>query len=151
MILNGLLNTIRKIYFSHNIVLWMTLVVLPIGVSLFTIGMFSSQIVQHVPIGIVKQDDSQLADKLEMKLRSSPVLDIKMICTDMSECEHAVVRGDLQGFLVFPNDLERRALRLEAPVIPVYSSGHPHPETSPERKKPAVRGQDTAQGSFLGN
>lgn len=123
MILNGLLNTIRKIYFSHNIVLWMTLVVLPIGVSLFTIGMFSSQIVQHVPIGIVKQDDSQLADKLEMKLRSSPVLDIKMICTDMGECEHAVVRGDLQGFLVFPNDLERRALRLEAPVIPVYSSG----------------------------
>ena len=123
MILNGLLNTIRKIYFSHNIVLWMTLVVLPIGVSLFTIGMFSSQIVQHVPIGIVKQDDSQLADKLEMKLRSSPVLDIKMICTDMGECEHAVVRGDLQGFLVFPNDLERRALRLEAPVIPIYSSG----------------------------
>ena len=123
MILNGLLNTIRKIYFSHNIVLWMTLVVLPIGVSLFTIGMFSSQIVQHVPIGIVKQDDSQLADKLEMKLRSSPVLDIKMICTDMGECEHAVVRGDLQGFLVFPNELERRALRLEAPVIPIYSSG----------------------------
>lgn len=123
MILNGLLNTIRKIYFSHNIVLWMTLVVLPIGVSLFTIGMFSSQIVQHVPIGIVKQDDGQLADKLEMKLRSSPVLDIKMICTDMGECEHAVIRGDLQGFLVFPNDLERRALRLEAPVIPVYSSG----------------------------
>ena len=123
MLLKGLLKTVRKIYFSHNIVLWMTLVVLPIGVSLFTIGMFSSQIVQHVPIGIVKQDDSQLADKLEMKLRSSPVLDIKMICTDMGECEHAVVRGDLQGFLVFPNDLERRALRLEAPVIPVYSSG----------------------------
>ncbi len=123
MILNGLLNTIRKIYLSHNIVLWMILVVLPIGVSLFTMGMFSSQIVQHVPIGIVKQDDSQLADRLEMKLRSSPVLDIKMMCADMSDCEHAVVRGDIQAFLVFPNDLERRALRLEAPVIPVYSSG----------------------------
>lgn len=123
MILNGLLNTIRKIYLSHNIVLWMILVVLPIGVSLFTMGMFSSQIVQHVPIGIVKQDDSRLADRLEMKLRSSPVLDIKMMCADMSDCEHAVVRGDIQAFLVFPNDLERRALRLEAPVIPVYSSG----------------------------
>ena len=123
MILNGLLNTIRKIYLSHNIVLWIILVVLPIGVSLFTMGMFSSQIVQHVPIGIVKQDDSRLADRLEMKLRSSPVLDIKMMCADMSDCEHAVVRGDIQAFLVFPNDLERRALRLEAPVIPVYSSG----------------------------
>ena len=123
MILNGLLNTIRKIYLSHNIVLWIILVVLPIGVSLFTMGMFSSQIVQHVPIGIVKQDDSRLADRLEMKLRSSPVLDIKMMCADMSDCEHAVVRGDIQAFLVFPNELERRALRLEAPVIPVYSSG----------------------------
>jgi len=123
MVLNGLLNTIRKIYFSHNIVLWMILVILPIGVSLFTMGMFSSQIVQHVPIGIVHQDNSQLADKLESKLRSSPVLDIKMVCADMGECEHAVIRGEIQGFIVFPNDLERRTLRLEAPVIPVYSSG----------------------------
>lgn len=123
MILNGLLKTIQKIYFTRNIVLWMILVILPIGVSLFTMGMFSSQIVQHVPIGIVKQDDSQLADRLESKLRSSPVLNIKMICNDMSECEHAIVRGELQAFIVFPNDLERRALRLEAPVIPVYSSG----------------------------
>ena len=123
MILNGLLKTIRKIYLSHNIVLWMILVVLPVGVSLFTMGMFSSQIVQHVPIGIVKQDNGQLADRLESKLRSSPVLNIKMICSDMGECEHAVVRGDIQAFLVFPNEMERRALRLEAPVIPVYSSG----------------------------
>ncbi len=123
MILNGLLKTIQKIYFTRNIVLWMILVVLPIGVSLFTMGMFSSQIVQHVPIGIVRQDNSQLADKLESKLRSSPVLNIKMICNDMSECEHAIVRGELQAFIVFPNELERRALRLEAPVIPIYSSG----------------------------
>ena len=123
MILNGLLKTIQRIYFTRNIVLWMILVILPIGVSLFTMGMFSSQIVQHVPVGIVKQDDSQLADRLESKLRSSPVLNIKMICNDMSECEHAIVRGELQAFIVFPNDLERRALRLEAPVIPVYSSG----------------------------
>ena len=123
MILNGLLKTIQKIYFTRNIVLWMILVILPIGVSLFTMGMFSSQIVQHVPVGIVKQDDSQLADRLESKLRSSPVLNIKMICNDMSECEHAIVRGELQAFIVFPNDLERRALRLEAPVIPIYSSG----------------------------
>lgn len=123
MVLNGLLKTIRKIYFGHNIVLWMILVVLPIGVSLFTMGMFSSQIVQHVPIGIVIQDNSQLADKLEAKLRSSPVLDIKMVCPDMGACEHAVVRGEIQGFIVLPYDLERRTLRLEAPVIPVYSSG----------------------------
>ena len=121
--LKGLLWAIKKIYFSHNIVLWMILTVLPVGVSVFMLEMFSSEIVQHVPIGILRQDDSQLSDKLEMALRSSPVLDVKMICLDLSECEHAIIRGDLQTFVVFPYDMERRVLRLEAPVIPVYSSG----------------------------
>lgn len=121
--LNGFLRTVRKIYFSHCFLLWMILVVLPVGVSIFMLDMFSSQIVQHVPIGIVSQDHSQLADKLEMSLRSSPVLDVKMSCVDMSECEHAVIRGDLQSFVVIPNDLERRSYRFETPVIPIYSSG----------------------------
>lgn len=121
--LKGLLKTIGKIYFGHKIVLWMILTVLPVGVSVFMLEMFSSEIVQHVPIGIVKQDDSELANKLEMALRSSPVLDVKVLCHDMGECEHAVIRGDLQTFVVLPNDLDRRALRLETPVIPVYSSG----------------------------
>ena len=121
--LKGLLKTIGKIYFGHQIVLWMILAVLPVGVSVFMLEMFSSEIVQHIPIGVVKQDNSQLADRLERALQSSPVLDVKLNCHDMSECEHAVIRGDVQTFVVLPTDLERRALRLEAPVIPVYSSG----------------------------
>ena len=121
--LKGLLKTIGKIYFGHKIVLWMILAVLPVGVSVFMLEMFSNEIVQHIPVGILKQDHSQLADRLERALQSSPVLDVKVNCHDMSECEHAVIRGDLQTFIVLPTDLERRALRLEAPVIPVYSSG----------------------------
>jgi len=122
-VLKGLLKTIGKIYFGHKIILWMILTVLPVGVSVFMLEMFSNEIVRHIPIGIVKQDNSQLADRLERALRSSPVLNVTLICHDMGECEHAVIRGDLQTFIVFPNELERRALRLEAPVIPVYSSG----------------------------
>lgn len=121
--LKGLLKTIGKIYFGHKIVLWMILAILPVGVSVFMLEMFSNEIVQHIPIGIVKQDDSELSNKLEMALRSSPVLDVKVLCHDMGECEHAVIRGELQTFVVLPNELDRRALRLETPVIPVYSSG----------------------------
>lgn len=121
--LNGLLRTIRKIYFSHNIVLWMILVVLPVGTSVFMLDMFSSQVVQHIPIGVLRQDDSELANRLEMGFRSSPVVDVAMNCSDMSECEHGVIRGDIQTFVVIPNDFERRVLRLETPVIPIYSSG----------------------------
>ncbi len=87
------------------------------------VDLFSAEIIQHVPIGIVKQDHSQLSDELEMALRADPVLHVALECEDRSECEHAVVRGDLQAFIVLPYDMERRALRLETPVIPVYSSG----------------------------
>ena len=87
------------------------------------VNFFSAEIIQHVPIGLLKQDRSQLADKVEMALRADPVLEVAMECDDRSECEHAVIRGDLQAFIVLPYDMERRALRLETPVIPVYSSG----------------------------
>lgn len=121
--LRDLLRTIRKIYFSHNLVLWLVTLVLPVGVSIFMVGVFSAEIIQHIPIGIVKQDRSQLADELERALQASPVLDLTVSCEDLSECEHAVIRGDLQAFIVLPNDLERRAMRLETPVVPIFSSG----------------------------
>ena len=87
------------------------------------VDVFSAEILQHIPVGVIKQDRSQLADEIEEGMRANPVLDIALECSDFSECEHAVVRGELQAFVVLPNDMERRALRLETPVIPVYSSG----------------------------
>lgn len=117
------LDTVKKIYFSPNIVLWLVILLLPVGTSVFMVEFFSARIIQHVPIGIVRQDASLLADRLENALRSDPVLDVVQECSDIGECEHAVIRGDLQAFLVIPYNMERRALRLETPVIPVFSSG----------------------------
>lgn len=125
----------------------MILVVFPVGVSVFMMDMFSSQIVQHVPIGIIREDNNELASKLEKALRSSPVLDVKVICVDRSECEHAVIRGDIQSFIVFPNDLERRTLRLETPVIPIYSSGQNYLTNMFATKE--IRSAITAVGSDL--
>lgn len=114
---------VRKVYLGHNIVLWLVLLILPIGTSVFMVDVFSAEILQHIPVGIIKQDRSQLADELEEGLRANPVIDVALECHGFSECEHAIVKGDLQAFVVLPYDLERRALRLETPVIPVYSSG----------------------------
>ena len=114
---------VRKIYISHNIVLWLVLLILPVATSSFMVDLFSAEIIQHVPIGIVKQDRSQLSDEIAMALKADPVLEVALECEDRSECEHAVVRGELQAFIVLPYDMERRAIRLESPVIPVYSSG----------------------------
>lgn len=114
---------VRKVYLGHNIVLWLVILVLPVVTSLFMVGVFSAEILQHIPVGVIKQDRSQLADEFVEGMRADPVIDVALECESFSECEHAVVRGDLQAFVVFPYDMERRALRLETPVIPVYSSG----------------------------
>lgn len=115
--------TVRKVYLGHNLVMWLVILLLPVATSVFMVDVFSAEILQHIPIGIVKQDRSQLADELEEGFRANPVVDVAMECHDLSECEHAVVKGELQAFILLPYDLERRALRLETPVIPVYSSG----------------------------
>lgn len=117
------LDTVRKVYLSHNIVLWLVILLLPVGVSVFMVEFFSARTILHVPIGIVQQDASQLAYRLEGALRSDPVLRVVKKCEDFSECEEAMVQGELQAFVVIPYELERRALRLETPVIPVFSSG----------------------------
>ncbi len=115
--------TFKKVYISHNLVLWLVIFILPVVASLFMVEFFSARIIQHIPIGILRQESSVLTDRLEKAFRADPVLDIAMECEDLSDCEHGVIRGDLQAFVVFPHDLERRALRLESPVIAVYSSG----------------------------
>jgi len=103
--------------------MWLVLLILPIATSVFMVDVFSAQILQHIPIGVIKQDRSQLADEFVEGFRANPVIDVVLECEDFSECEHAIVKGELQAFVVLPYDLERRALRLETPVIPVYSSG----------------------------
>ena len=59
------IDTVKKIYFSPNIVLWLVILFLPVGTSIFMVEFFSARIILHVPIGIVRQDASLLADKLE--------------------------------------------------------------------------------------
>ncbi|MCF0221064.1 MAG: ABC transporter permease, partial [Fibrobacter sp.] len=121
--LKSFFRTVYKVYFSHNLVLWLVLLVLPVGVSIFMLDVFSAESVQHVPIGIVKQDRSYLADEFEQGLRASPVINVQQMCENLGDCEHAIIRGDLQAFVVIPYDMGRRALRMETPVVPVYSSG----------------------------
>ncbi|PZW69440.1 MULTISPECIES: ABC transporter permease [unclassified Fibrobacter] len=115
--------TVRKVYFGHNLVMWLVILILPMATSIFMVDVFSAEILQHIPVGVIKQDRSQFADELEDGLHANPVVDVVLECEDFSECEHAVVKGELQAFVLLPYDLERRALRLESPVIPVFSSG----------------------------
>lgn len=115
--------TVGKIYFGTSFVLWLIMLILPLGASIFVFQIFSAKIVQHIPIGIIKNDRSELSRNIEMALNANPVLNVSLECLNRSECEQAIIRGSILAFIELPVDLERRALRLESPVIQVYSSG----------------------------
>lgn len=115
--------TVRKIYLGQSVVLWLVMLVLPVGISIFLAKMYSSHIILHVPVGVVNQDKSSLADKLVDAFKANPVLSVALECHDRADCEHAVIRGEIHAFVEIPYDLERKALRLETPVVPLYSSG----------------------------
>ncbi len=121
--LHDFLKAIRQIYFKRNIVLWLIIIIIPTATSVFMVQFFSARTIQHIPIGILKQDYSPLANQLELALRSDPVLNVSAICSTLDECEHALIRGDLQAFIIFPYAMERHVRRLESPIVPVFSSG----------------------------
>lgn len=98
------------------------MVVLPILTSLFMISLLSAETPTNVPIGIVSFDDSVLSRKLERVIQANPVLDVKIKCPDLNSCEKEMQAGRVQAVLFFPPRMEEKALRLEAPIISVYTN-----------------------------
>lgn len=125
--------------------------VLPLATSFFMVALFSAQIMQHIPIGVLKQDDSKLADELIFNLSADPVLRVAKNCITFDDCEHAMIRGEVQAFVVLPNGLERKAFRLETPVVPIYSNGQYYLSNTFAAKE--IRSVFSAVGSkiFTGN
>ncbi|MDR1759426.1 MAG: ABC transporter permease [Fibrobacter sp.] len=121
--MTAFLNVMRFTFLRREPVLWLLLVILPVLVSLFAVTLFNSRTPLHLPVGIVMQDESPLVRRILQNLESSPVIRVARVCPDISECESAMRDGDLLGVIQIPPDLERRALRGEAPVVPVYLSG----------------------------
>jgi ABC-2 type transport system permease protein len=102
---------------------WLLLVILPVLVSLFVIALFGARTPIHTPVGVVIQDESHLTRKILRSLKSNADINVKRICSDASACESAMRAGELLAVIHLPPELEKRARRGEAPVIPVYLSG----------------------------
>ena len=77
---------------------------------------FSAESIQRIPIGIIHYDYSKLSERLEYSLSANPVLDLKLHCSDFSECERGIMRSEIQAFIVIPYQFEKRVLRYETPV-----------------------------------
>lgn len=96
------------------------MIVLPLLMACFFIGLMWQGGVQNVPVGVVDMDRSELSRKLTRNLNALQQVEIKYHFKDFNEAVDAVKRGDVQGFIYMPSDLSQRALTGNQPRISYY-------------------------------
>lgn len=103
--------------------LWVLMVVLPVVVSIFMVDLLSAQTLLNLPVGVVRKGEySRLADRITRAIETSPVMNVAAVCTDLPECASKMRRGDIYAIVSLEPELEKRAMRFESPIVPVYTN-----------------------------
>ncbi len=99
------------------------LFIFPIVLCLGILSLFSAETPRGLEVGVVAESGGSLEGKLLRAIEASPTTKLSMRCRSVSECASAMRSGKIYAFLHIPPDLEKKALRLEAPIITVYTNG----------------------------
>ncbi len=96
------------------------IIIMPVLCTWFLMDLMKTGSVQHVPVGIVDQDNSTLSRQLCRNLNAFQQVNICQRYATFDEARDAVQRGEVLGFFYIPNDLESRALGGRQPVMSYY-------------------------------
>ncbi len=99
------------------------LFIFPVGLSLGILSLFSAESPSHLEIGVVAESGGDLQGKLLRAIDATPTTRIAKRCKSISECAAAMRSGEIYAFLHIPPELEKNALRMETPIITVYTNG----------------------------
>lgn len=114
---------IRDAYGRWNPPMFFLLFLFPIGLSLGILSLFSAETPSKLAVGIVAEGRGDLQDKILRAIDATPATRLTMRCQSVSECASAMRSGEIYAFLHIPFDLEKKALRKEAPKVTVYTNG----------------------------
>lgn len=120
--LSALFAVFKDGYLKHNHTLYIVLVLFPIGLSFCLERFFSYDKPLHLAVGVVIEEDSQLSNRILRGIDADPSLYVAKYCKDIADCGSAMRSGEIYGVVVIPAELERRALRHDAPAISVYTN-----------------------------
>ncbi len=87
------------------------------------ISLFSDESPHDLPVGAVAEGGGVLQGKLLRAINATKTSRITLRCKDISECASAMRRGEIFAFVHIPPDLEKKAYRLESPIVTVYTNG----------------------------
>lgn len=118
--LSSFLQTIKDIFSDKGVLL--LLMIAPIIYGFFYPWPYSSEVVNHVPVGIVDRDNSNLSNTIVRYASASPQLDTQRFL-DEQAAKEAMWSDDIAGYMIIPSGLEQQVLSGKSASVSVLGNG----------------------------
>lgn len=100
--------------------MWFCMLVAPLFCCAFFTTMMSEGLPQNLPLGVVDQDNSVTSRSLQRNLSAFQMVEITANYPNFHEARKAMQRGEIYGFYLIPQGLQRQANRQEQPKVSFY-------------------------------
>ena len=120
--LNCILNVFVRegnIMLNRPIYLYGTILVLAFC-AIFFVSLMYQGLPQRVPVGVVDMDNSYLSRNAIKQMEAMQGIDISRRYSSYHEARLAMQRGEIYGFIEFPEDLYVNVVNGLRPTVPVY-------------------------------
>jgi ABC-2 type transport system permease protein len=118
--LGSFLQTLKDIFADKGVILM--LLIAPIIYGFFYPWPYSSEVVNHVPVGIIDNDNSDLSRTIARYASASPQLDTQRFINEQTAKE-AIGSSQIAGYMIIPSGLEQQVLAGKAASVSVVGNG----------------------------
>ena len=112
--------TFKDVFGDKGILLM--LIIAPIIYGFFYPWPYSSEVVNHVPVGIIDQDNSNLSRTIIRYASASPSLDTEQLINEQAAKE-ALWSNQIAGYMIIPAGLEQQVLSGKQAHVSVLGNG----------------------------
>lgn len=112
--------TLKDIFVDKGVLLM--LIIAPIIYGFFYPWPYSVEVVNHVPVGIIDNDNSALSRTIVRYASASPQIDVETFNSEKA-AKTAIWSGDIAGYMIIPSGLEQQVLSGKATSVSVLGNG----------------------------
>ena len=96
---------LAKNHWDFSMVVW-----IPLATVLLIWWIFSQTQITDLPIGVIDQDNSAVANTAVRYLEASPTLTVRQLYYSQADAEAAILQRDIYAFVIIPEDFSRNIL-----------------------------------------
>lgn len=112
---------IRRMRSFKGVITLVTL--LPVVLILFFVSVFVNDTPRDLPVAVVDYDNSSLSRRALRMVEATPSVAIVANTQSVEEAKDLMLKGEVSGVLVIPEDMERKVFRGESVDVPLFIGG----------------------------